>query len=69
MTKTTTDNKTANRREYYRKWRAEHPERVRAAQMRYWLKKAVRFQSAGRANSPGLPDGVEIRTGGEMLNR
>lgn len=28
------------RREYMRKWRAEHPEQVRAAQKRYWTKKA-----------------------------
>jgi len=30
----------AARSEYMRKWRADHPEAVRAAQMRYWAKKA-----------------------------
>ena len=30
----------AARREYMRKWRAEHPEAVKAAQVRYWAKKA-----------------------------
>ncbi len=31
----------AARREYYRRWRAEHPEQVRAAQQRYWQRKAI----------------------------
>ena len=30
----------AARREYMRRWRAEHPEAVKAAQVRYWAKKA-----------------------------
>ena len=30
----------AARREYMRRWRAEHPESVKAAQVRYWAKKA-----------------------------
>lgn len=29
------------KREYHRKWRAAHPESVRAAQERYWAKKAL----------------------------
>ena len=29
------------RREYFRKWRAEHPESVKASQLRYWAKKAA----------------------------
>lgn len=29
------------RREYMRRWRAEHPEQVRAAQRRYWQRKAI----------------------------
>ncbi len=28
------------KREYHRKWRAEHQESVRAAQIRYWQKQA-----------------------------
>ncbi len=31
---------TQRKREYQRKWRAEHRDSVRAAQMRYWMKKA-----------------------------
>lgn len=30
----------AARREYYRRYRAEHPEKVREANRRYWEKKA-----------------------------
>ena len=30
----------AARREYMRRWRSEHPESVKAAQARYWAKKA-----------------------------
>ena len=33
------------RREYMRRWRAEHPESVRAAQDRYWEKKAAELRS------------------------
>lgn len=29
------------RREYYRRWREQNPERVQAAQERYWLRKAA----------------------------
>lgn len=36
----------AARREYMRKWRADHPEAVRAAQDRYWAKKAEEKRSA-----------------------
>lgn len=28
-----------DRREYYREWRRKNPERVRAAQERYWTKR------------------------------
>ena len=34
------------KREYQRKWRAEHPDSVRAAQMRYWTKKAAEMRAA-----------------------
>ena len=29
------------KREYHREWRKKHPESVKAAQMRYWTKKAA----------------------------
>lgn len=35
------DYKTQRKRDYHRKWRAEHQESVRAAQVRYWTKKAA----------------------------
>lgn len=38
------------RREYARKWRAANPDKVKAAQERYWLKKAAEF-SAQEANN------------------
>lgn len=33
------------RREYLRRYRLEHPEKVKAAQERYWLKKAAELRS------------------------
>ena len=36
----TTQQKKREKREYHRRWRAEHPEQVAAAQLRYWNKKA-----------------------------
>lgn len=35
------------RREYMRRWRSEHPESVKAAQMRYWTKKAAEMKAVG----------------------
>ena len=34
------------KREYHRKWRAEHQDSVRAAQMRYWMRNAQERQGA-----------------------
>lgn len=31
-------------REYFRKWRAENPERVKANRQRYWLRKAEQME-------------------------
>ena len=33
------------RREYLRRYRMEHPEKVRAAQERFWQKKAIEMRS------------------------
>lgn len=44
-----TDNAKAARREYYRRWRLEHPERVQAAQERYWAKKAAERRNREQA--------------------
>ena len=35
-------------REYMRRWRAENPEKVRAAQARYWNKKGAEMRAAAR---------------------
>lgn len=45
MTDYLKDRETQRKREYHRKWRAEHRESVRAAQQRYWLKKAAEQQT------------------------
>ena len=34
------------KREYHREWRKNHPESVKAAQMRYWAKKAAELREA-----------------------
>lgn len=39
------DEAKAAKREYARRWRKEHPENVRAAQERYWEKRAAMEQS------------------------
>ena len=44
------------KREYHRKWRAEHRDSVRAAQMRYWAKKAEEMRA-----TTGIPDSAETR--------
>ncbi len=40
------ERETQRKRDYHRKWRAEHPESVKAAQMRYWTKKAEEMRTA-----------------------
>ena len=32
------------KREYHREWRKNHPDSVKAAQMRYWAKKAAEMR-------------------------
>lgn len=46
------------RNEYYRKWRKNNPEKVKAAQLRYWQKK---LEEERRNKTPTLPDDVEYR--------
>ena len=36
------------RAEYLRKWRAKNPEKVRAAQERYWMKKASEIEKKAK---------------------
>ena len=43
--KTETEEQKKRRREYAREWRRRYPEKVRAAPIRYWNKKAQARQS------------------------
>ena len=52
-----TEYEIQRKREYHRRWRAEHPESVKAAQMRYWAKKAEEMRNAA-ANA----DNIERRS-------
>lgn len=45
------------RREYMREWRKKNPEKLRAAQERYWMKKAAEI--AAKREKP-LENGVLI---------
>lgn len=37
------------RREYYRAWRKNNPERVKQTQERYWLRKAAQIEQRNNA--------------------
>ena len=39
-----TEREIQRKREYHREWRKKHPESVKAAQMRYWTKKAAEME-------------------------
>ena len=67
MKEVLTEQEKQRRREYHRRWRAEHPENIRAAQMRYWTRQALiekdnefRLRQIPGANN-FLPNGVEVR--------
>jgi len=38
------DYEIQRKREYHKKWRAEHKDSVKAAQLRYWTRKIERMQ-------------------------
>ena len=57
MTDYAREKRLEKKREYYKKWRAEHTESVKAAQMRYWAKKAEEMRNAA-ANA----DNIERRS-------
>lgn len=40
MTEYARERHLQKKREYYRKWRAEHPESVKRSQAKYWARKA-----------------------------
>lgn len=43
------------RRAYKREWNRKNPDKVKAAQERYWQKKAAEVATAGKAATP-LPE-------------
>lgn len=50
---TETEQAREARREYYRRWRRENPERARAIQQRFYLRKAAEYNAEQRAQDPG----------------
>ena len=46
MTEIMKQREIQRKREYHREWRKKHPESVKAAQMRYWAKKAAEIKEA-----------------------
>lgn len=45
------------RKEYYRQYRKNHPDKVKAAQERYWLRKAMAAEAAAEdLNAPRTPE-------------
>ena len=53
---TMTEQAKAARREYMRKWRQEHKDNIRAANMRYWKKLALAAMAAEDSqNEPERP--------------
>lgn len=45
------------KREYYRNWRARNPEKVKAAQERYWRRRLAEVKD----KNPAIPEDAEIR--------
>lgn len=41
------------KREYHREWRKNHPESVKAAQMKYWAKKAAEIRDVPPSHEDG----------------
>lgn len=42
------------RAEYYKQWRKENPDKVKATQERYWLRKAEKMAKANEQQSKGV---------------
>ena len=49
MTETMSDRAKASRAEYYRRWRAANPDKVREKNRRYWERRAQK-EKEGKAN-------------------
>lgn len=52
------DQRQEQNREYHRKWRAANPDKVKAAQMRYW-EKMIRQLQAGEAETRQKPEVIQ----------
>ena len=46
------------RNEYYRQWRKKNPEKVKAAQLRYWMRK---LEESKKNKLAALPEDIEYR--------
>lgn len=57
------DREIQRKREYHRKWRAEHRDSVKAAQVRYWTKKAIEMNLTSSAAADS-----DQNSGGELTN-
>jgi len=49
------------RREYHKEWRRNNPDKVQAAQMRYWSKKMHQVEQEQRNQGSTAPGGSEAR--------
>jgi len=47
-----TEDALKTRSEYYREWRKKNPDKVRASQERYWLRKAEQIRAREMATEP-----------------
>lgn len=54
--KNMTPDQRQREKEYNQRWRRDHPDLVRAAQVKYWTKKAAEL-----SKTAAIPDNVEIR--------
>ena len=62
MSENIKDREIQRKREYHRNWRKNHPESVKAAQVRYWAKKAEEMRAAQmEILSTDIQEDAEIR--------
>lgn len=47
-----TEDALKTRSEYYREWRKKNPDKVRASQERYWIRKAEQIRAREMATEP-----------------
>lgn len=54
------DRQTQRKREYHRKWRAEHQDSVRASQMKYWSRKLAEMQQTAMITADAETRNAEV---------